>query len=56
MIVHPVSVHLLHGCADGDTPLHVAASHHMAEAVNYLLEKGADPNAINNVRASSFAP
>jgi hypothetical protein len=27
----------------------VAASHHMAEAVGYLLEKGADPNAMNNV-------
>ena len=35
--------------AEGDTALHVAASHHMAEAVGYLLEKGADPNAMNNV-------
>eukprot|EP01045_Picozoa_sp_COSAG04_P007879 COSAG04_NODE_422_length_14618_cov_11.903712_7_plen_80_part_00 len=32
---------------DGDTALHVAASHHMAEAVAYLLEKGADPDEMN---------
>ena len=45
-----VPMHLMHGYVDGDTPLHVAASHHMAEAVTYLLAKGANPNALNNVR------
>lgn len=40
----------LHHFADGETPLHVAASHHMAAAVTYLLEKGANANAMNNVR------
>ena len=45
-----MSTRALHNFADGDTPLHVAASHHMAAAVTYLLEKGANANAMNNVR------
>jgi|EP01047_Picozoa_sp_COSAG01_P051989 ankyrin repeat protein len=34
----------------GNTPLHVAASHHMAEAVSYLLSKGADPERTNSAK------
>ena len=36
---------------DGDTALHIAASHHMGDVVRYLLGAGASPNAVNNGRA-----
>jgi hypothetical protein len=37
---------------DGDTALHAAATSGHVEAVQLLLERGADAGAINNVRAA----
>jgi ankyrin repeat protein len=39
---------------DGWTPLHIAAEYNNVDVVRILIEKGADINASNKVKITSF--